>query len=429
MVQNARKHLRATLQTGQSLEEPELSLDHIVSVTIGGLTVGMIYALIALGYTMVYGVLKFINFAHGEVFTIGGYVAAFTLLYLGVSDDMSPLVLAGCIALALVAAVLVPMTIGFLVERIAYRPLRGRSRIIPLLSAIGVSIVMQQLIILVFGPTPVTMPTLAIGSAAFDVFGIRIRVLAVVIITVSALLMLGLTYLVKSTRIGKAMRATSQDMEAAEMMGIDTNKTIAFTFIVGSALAGVGGLLVVMYYGSLKYDAGFLYGLKAFTSAVLGGIGNIPGAVVGALVLGMTETYGVSLDLGLLAWFLVAGLILGLYVQMVRVPRRRLQHIADDRRTPAYERSINNVYRLTPYYGVKTLLSERTDALLWVSAAHAMRLMFGNIFLAVSAAVMFANATYRIDTRWQPVIAFVVLMVILMFRPSGILGEAITEKV
>jgi branched-chain amino acid transport system permease protein len=406
-----------------------VSLDHIVSVTIGGITVGMIYALIALGYTMVYGVLKFINFAHGEVFTIGGYVAAFTLLALGVSDDMSPLVLAGCIVLALLAAVIVPMVIGFLIERIAYRPLRGRSRIIPLLSAIGVSIVMQQLIILVFGPTPVSMPSLAIGSASFTVGGIRIRVLAVVIIAISSALMLGLTYLVKSTRIGKAMRATSQDMEAAEMMGIDTNRTIAFTFIVGSALAGIGGFLVVMYYGSLKYDAGFLYGLKAFTSAVLGGIGNIPGAVVGALVLGMTETYGVSLDLGFMAWFVVAGLLLGLYVQMVRVPRRRLQHIADDRRTPAYEKTITNLYRLTPYYGFKTLLAERTDALLSVSAAHAVRLMFGNLFLAVVAAVMFANATFRIDTRWQPVIAFVVLMVILMFRPSGILGEAITEKV
>ncbi|MRS12358.1 MAG: branched-chain amino acid ABC transporter permease [Actinobacteria bacterium] len=406
-----------------------MSLDHIVTVTVGGLTVGMIYALIALGYTMVYGVLKFINFAHGEVFTIGGYTAAFTLLALGVNDAMSPIVMAGCILLALLAAVIAPMTVGFLIERIAYRPLRGRSRIIPLLSAIGVSIVMQQLIILVFGPTPVSMPALALGSASFSLGGIRIRVLAVVIIVVSALLMIGLTYLVRSTRIGKAMRATSQDMEAAEMMGIDTNKTIAFTFIVGSALAGIGGLLVVMYYGSLKYDAGFLYGLKAFTSAVLGGIGNIPGAVVGALVLGMTETYGVSLDLGFLAWFVLAGLVLGLYIQMVRVPGRRLQHIAEDRRTPEYEKSVKNVYRLAPYFAVKTLLAERTDALLSVSAEHAVRLMCGNAFLAASAAAMFVFGDVRIDTRWQPVIAFVVLMVILMFRPSGILGEAITEKV
>lgn len=406
-----------------------MSLDHVVSVTIGGLTVGMIYALIALGYTMVYGVLKFINFAHGEVFTVGGYVSAFTLLTLGVNDSMSPLVIAGCLVIAALAAVLVPMTVGFLIERIAYRPLRGRARIIPLLSAIGVSIVLQQLIIIIFGPKPVAMPTLTISSASLDVFGIRIRVLALIIIVVSAMLMAGLTYLVRSTRIGKAMRATSQDAEAAEMMGIDTNKTIAFTFVVGSALAGIGGLLVIMYYGSMKFDAGFLYGLKAFTAAVLGGIGNIPGAVVGAIVLGMTETYGVSVDLGFMAWFVVAGVILGLYVQMVRVPRQRLVHIAEDRRTPEYERAIVNVYRLTPYHGVKTLLAERTDALLSVSAQHAVRLMAGNIFLTVVAAVMFANSSARIDTRWQPVIAFVVLMVILMFRPSGILGEAITEKV
>ncbi len=406
-----------------------MSLDHIISVTIGGLTVGMIYALIALGYTMVYGVLKFINFAHGEIFTIGGYVAAFTLLTLGVNEQTSIPVVIGCLLIAAVAATVVPMTIGFLVERIAYRPLRGRARIIPLLSAIGVSIVMQQLIIIIFGSKPVTIPTLAISSASVGFLGVRVRVLALVIIFVSAALMAALTYLVRSTRIGKAMRATSQDMEAAEMMGIDTNKTIAFTFIVGSALAGIGGLLVIMYYGSLKYDAGFLYGLKAFTAAVLGGIGNIPGAVVGAIVLGMTETYGVSLDLGFMAWFVVAGLLLGLYVQMVRVPRRRLKHVSDDRRTPEYERSVMRVYRLTPYYAVKTLLAERTDALLSVSASHAVRLMAGNLFLATVAAVMFANATVRIDTRWQPVIAFSVLMVILMFRPSGILGEAITEKV
>ena len=406
-----------------------MSLDHIISVTIGGLTVGMIYALIALGYTMVYGVLKFINFAHGEVFTIGGYVAATTLFALGVKEGTSGAALAGALLAALVASILAPLAIGFLIERIAYRPLRGRPRIIPLLSAIGVSIILQQLIIIVFGPTPITMPTLPFTSASVTLFGVEIRVLALVIIVGSLLLMAALTYLVRATRIGKAMRATSQDMEAAEMMGIDTNKTIAFTFVVGSALAGIGGLLVLMYYGSLKFDAGFLYGLKAFTSAVLGGIGNIPGAVVGALVLGMTETYGVSVDLGFLAWFVVAGLVLGLYVQMVRVPRRRLQHVADDRRTPQYERAILNIYRLAPYYAVKTLLGERTDALLSVSARHAVRLTLGNLFLAATAAVMFANGSARIDTRWQPVIAFSVLMVILMFRPSGILGERITEKV
>ena len=406
-----------------------MSLDHIISVTVGGLTVGMIYALIALGYTMVYGVLKFINFAHGEVFTIGGYVAATTLFALGVTEGSSGPALAGALLAALVASILAPVVVGFLIERIAYRPLRGRPRIIPLLSAIGVSIVLQQLIIIVFGPTPITMPTLPLASASVTLFGVEVRVLALVIIFGSLLLMGALTYLVRATRIGKAMRATSQDMEAAEMMGIDTNKTIAFTFVVGSALAGIGGLLVLMYYGSLKFDAGFLYGLKAFTAAVLGGIGNIPGAVVGALVLGMTETYGVSVDLGFLAWFVVAGLILGLYVQMVRVPRRRLQHIAEDRRTPEYERAITNVYRLAPYYAVKVLLSERTDALLSVSARHAVRLTLGNLFLAILAAVMFANGSARIDTRWQPVIAFAVLMVILMFRPSGILGERITEKV
>lgn len=406
-----------------------MSIEHVIGVTISGLTVGMIYALIALGYTMVYGVLKFINFAHGEVFTIGGYIAATTLLTLGVSDSMPTLTIIGCVLLSVLVAVVVPVVIGFLIERIAYRPLRGRSRIIPLLSAIGVSIILQQMIIIVFGPTPITMPTLAMNVASINIGGVRIRLLALVIIAVSLLLMGALSYLVRATRIGKAMRATSQDMEAAEMMGIDTNKTIAFTFIVGSALAGIGGLLVVMYYGSLKYDAGFVYGLKAFTAAVLGGIGNIPGAVVGAIVLGMAETYGVSVDLGFLAWFIVVGLILGLYVQMVRVPAKRLKHISEEKRTPEYEKSLVDLYRLTPYSAVKTLLGHRTDALLSVSAKHAIRLLLGNVFLALTAAAMFANATTRINTRWQPVITFVVLMVILMFRPSGILGEHVTEKV
>ncbi|MDZ4654377.1 MAG: branched-chain amino acid ABC transporter permease [Coriobacteriia bacterium] len=406
-----------------------MSLDHIVTVTVGGLTVGMIYALVALGYTMVYGVLEFINFAHGEVFTVGGYVAAFTLFALGVSDQMATGAVIGCLLLALVFSIAVPAALGLLIERVAYRPLRGRSRIMPLLSAIGVSIVLQQLIIIIFGPTPVTMPTLGINSASVSIGGARIRVLALVIIAVSLVIMAGLTYLVKATRIGKAMRATSQDMEAAEMMGIETNRTIAFTFVVGSALAGIGGLLVVMYYGSLKFDAGFLYGLKAFTAAVLGGIGNIPGAVVGALVLGLTETYGVSVDLGFLAWFVVAGLLMGLYIQFVLAPKRRLQHISEDRRTPHYERSIANVYRLAPYLAVRTLMVERTDALLSVSAKHAVRLMLGNVFLTVTAVVLFINGSARIDTRWQPVIAFAVLMVILMFRPAGILGKHIMEKV
>jgi branched-chain amino acid transport system permease protein len=279
-----------------------MSFEHVFGLTVSGITVGMIYALIALGYTMVYGVLEFINFAHGEIFTIGGYLAASTLMWAGV-DGSTPLgVKVAYFAAALTLSIVITSSIGWLVERIAYRPLRGRSRIIALLSAIGMSIFLQNLIIVIYGPEPIIMPTAVVPAGFITVFGARIRILQIIIIASSILMMGILTYLVKSTRIGKAMRATSQDMEAAEMMGIDTNRTIAFTFIVGSALAAIGGFLVAMYYGSLQYDTGFLYGLKAFTAAVLGGIGNIPGAVVGSLILGIAENWGVGLSLRLLSY-------------------------------------------------------------------------------------------------------------------------------
>ena len=201
-----------------------MTFEHIFGLTISGLTVGMIYALIALGYTMVYGVLEFINFAHGEVFTIGGYLAATTLIWSGV-DDSTPLgAKIGFFVLALVVSIVLTSLLGWLIERIAYRPLRGASRIIPLLSAIGVSIFLQNMIILVWGTPPIIMPTAIVPSGFVTIFGVNIRTLAFVIIGVSIVLMAILTFIIKRTRIGKAMRATSQDMEAAEMMGMEAKK-------------------------------------------------------------------------------------------------------------------------------------------------------------------------------------------------------------
>jgi branched-chain amino acid transport system permease protein len=406
-----------------------MSFDQVFSLTVSGITVGMIYALIALGYTMVYGVLEFINFAHGDVFTFGGFVAATILIRAGLSDSSPLLLRLSWLLAAIVLAVLITVALGLGIERIAYRPLRGRSRIIPLLSAIGVSIILENMMILVFGPESIIVPQAVIPMQFVTIFGSRIRVLALIIIGVSIVLMLVLTYIVRSTRIGKAMRATSQDREAAEMMGIETNRTIAFTFAVGSALAAIGGLLVAMFYGSLTWDAGFIYGLKAFTAAVLGGIGSIPGAVIGSLILGLAENYGVGLNLGLLAWFFVVGLAGGLYIQFVRAPRQRLKHVREEERTPAYERNLVRQYRLTPYYAIRTILGPRTDALVAVSARHALRIMLGNVFLAVAAAAFFLNGNYQIDPEWQNVIAFVVLMIVLLFRPAGILGEHVPEKV
>ena len=406
-----------------------MTFEHVFGLTVSGITVGMIYALIALGYTMVYGVLQLINFAHGEVFTIGGYIAASTLIWIGV-DASTPLpVKIAYFALAVAISLVLTAALGWLIERIAYRPLRGRSRIIALLSAIGTSIFLQNLLVVIFGPEPIIMPTAIVPTGFITVFGARIRVLQVGIIVTSLLLMALLMWIVKGTRMGKAMRATSQDREAAEMMGIETNLTISFTFVIGSALASIGGFLVAMYYGSLQYDTGFLYGLKAFTAAVLGGIGNIAGAVVGSLVLGLAENWGVGLQLGVLAWLFVAGLALGLYVQMVRAPKHRIDHIAEGFRTPEYERRLKGVYRFAPVVAVKTLLSERTDALVHVSARHAIRLTLGNLALLAAAILFFANADVQFSSKWQHVISFAVLMAILMFRPSGILGDNIQEKV
>ncbi len=406
-----------------------MSFDHVFSLTVSGITVGMIYALIALGYTMVYGVLELINFAHGEVFTVGGYIAATTLIWAGI-DTTTPLwVKIGYFALAIVLSVSLTAFLGWLIERVAYRPLRGSSRIIALLSAIGVSLILQNSLILIYGPEPIIMPTSMVPSGFVEPFGVRIRTLQFVIIGASIVLMGILTYIVKSTRIGKAMRATSQDMEAAEMMGIDTNRTISFTFVIGSGLAAIGGFLVAMYYGSLQYDTGFLYGLKAFTAAVLGGIGNIPGAVVGSLILGLAEVWGVGLELGLLAWLFVGGLAIGLYFQLVRAPKARVGHISDEARTPEYEHKIAGLYRLAPFTSMRTILGERKDALADVSARHAMRLFSGNVVLAVFAVMFFMNGDVQFASKWQHAISFAVLMAILMFRPSGILGDNIQEKV
>jgi branched-chain amino acid transport system permease protein len=406
-----------------------MTFDHFFGLTVSGLTVGMIYALIALGYTMVYGVLEFINFAHGEIFTIGGYLAATTLIWIGV-DDATPLGLKFVyFIVALVVSVVLTSALGWAVERVAYRPLRGASRIIPLLSAIGVSIFLQNMIIVVWGTPPIIMPTGIIPAGIITVFGTNVRVLALIIIGLSILLMGILTFIIRRTRIGKAMRATSQDMEAAEMMGINTNWTISFTFIVGSALASVGGFMVALYYGSLNFTTGFLYGLKAFTAAVLGGIGNIPGAVVGSLILGLAENYGVGVPLGWLAWLFIAGLAVGLYIQLVRAPGQRVEHIREDIATPDYSARIVRVYRLPVPYALQVVLAERTDALLAVSARHSLRLTAGNLFLAVTAIVFVLNGDIQFATMWQPVISFGVLVLVLMFRPSGILGEHIQEKV
>lgn len=253
---------------------------------INGLTLGSIYALVALGYTMVYGILGLINFAHGDVVMIGAMVALTVASQL-VGVLPAPVVV--LIGLAVAAAVC--MVLGFSIERIAYRPLRKAPRLAPLITAIGVSIVLQQLAMIFWGrgyhPVPALLP-----SASHELFGAHFNDLQLLIMVVAGTTMAGLMLLVNRTRLGRAMRATAENPEIASLMGVDVNRIISATFVIGSALAALAGVMVSAHYGVAHYSMGFLLGIKAFTAAVLGGIGNLGGAMIGGLLLGIIEALG-----------------------------------------------------------------------------------------------------------------------------------------
>ena len=263
-----------------------------------GLTDGALYALIALGYTMVYGIIELINFAHGDVFTMGGMIGIllFSLLGLvpGRSYNLGLLVvpiLLGVMAVTMLINGLLNITI----ERVAYRPLRHQPRLAPLITAVGMSFILEGIMFVWHGPNFVEAPDL-LPSVRFSPFGVNFDTREVIIILTAVGLMLALTSFVEFTRLGKAMRATAQDQDAATLMGVDINRTISVTFFIGAALAAVGGMLWAFYYGSVRFDTGFGAGLAAFTAAVFGGIGNIQGAALGALVIGLVrafnDTYG-----------------------------------------------------------------------------------------------------------------------------------------
>ena len=253
---------------------------------INGLSVGAIYALVAVGYTMVYGILKLINFAHGEVFMLGGMVSLLLATWLGWTGPLALLVV-------LAAAVLVCGTVGFTIERLAYRPLRGRPRITSLITAIGVSLLIQyggqqkQ----VFGPTDRVFPDVwpALRGAFTTSGGIVISYVDIVVISLAVLLMLVLTYIVLYTKSGLALRAVSHSFDTASLMGVNIDRVVSFTFVLGSALAAAGGLLYAIKYLTINPLSGLIPGLKAFVAAVLGGIGSIPGAVAGGILLGLVE--------------------------------------------------------------------------------------------------------------------------------------------
>jgi branched-chain amino acid transport system permease protein len=262
---------------------------------VNGLTLGSVYALIALGYSMVYGVLQLLNFAHGEVYMIGAFIgwSVFSLLAPG---DTLLLPAAVIILFMLLAAMVGSGFLGILIEWFAYRPLRNAPRIVPLISALGTSFFLQNAVLLVAGARYRTYQTglLIPRTWTIPVLGATVSFTRILVMVMAVLLMVALHYLVRKTRLGKAMRATAQDREAAAMMGIDVDRVIVVTFFIGSALGGAAGVLVGLLFTQIYHYMGFTAGLKGFTAAVCGGIGNIPGAMLGGLFLGLVESIGVG---------------------------------------------------------------------------------------------------------------------------------------
>ncbi len=294
---------------------------------INGITIGSFYALVALGYTMVYGVLKMINFAHGDLFMWGAYLGLTGLTFLvGIFTQGSAWLILPIVIFVLTLTALV----GVLVERIAYRPLRNAGRLAPIISALGVAFILQSLARNLYGASWKTYPQdITPGGGLLLAAGVRISTMQIIVLAVSFLLMGGLYLFVQTTRTGTAMRAVSLDHGVARLMGIDVDRIIAIVFVIGPGLGGIAGLIVALYYGSFDFTLGWTFGLKAFIAAILGGIGNIPGAMLGGMFLGVIETL----------------------------------------------------------------------------------------------------ASGYISPQWKDVIAYIILIVILIFRPTGILGERVAEKV
>ncbi|MEP7208840.1 MAG: branched-chain amino acid ABC transporter permease, partial [Casimicrobiaceae bacterium] len=268
-------------------------MDTFLQQMINGLTLGSVYAIVALGYTMVYGIIQLINFAHGEVVMIGAMVAYTTIVVMtGADIPLPPVVI---VLIGTLVAIPVCMAVGYTLERVAYRPLRGAPRLAPLITAIGLSIILQHLAMIIWSRNPLAYPQI-IKTTLFHLTstpnGAAITNVQIVIIGTSLAMMGGLLALIYRTKLGVAMRATAQNQQVAGLMGIDINKVISLTFVIGAGLGAVAGVMVGTYYGIAQYQMGFLLGLKAFSAAVLGGIGNVAGAMLGGMLLGVIEALG-----------------------------------------------------------------------------------------------------------------------------------------
>ncbi|MBP9712611.1 MAG: branched-chain amino acid ABC transporter permease [Sterolibacterium sp.] len=327
-------------------------MDILLQQLINGLTLGSLYAIVALGYTMVYGIIQLINFAHGEVVMIGAMIALSVIMAL-TGHGLPPLV---CVLAGLAVAMPACMALGYFLERVAYRPLRRAPRLAPLITAIGMSIILQQLAMVFWSRNTLAFPQI-LPDTTYALAGARISSLQIAILLICLAMMAGLALIVYRTRLGAAMRATAENADVARLMGVDVDRVIAVTFVMGAALAAVAGLLVGMYYGVAHYAMGSLLGMKAFSAAVLGGIGNIPGAMVGGLLLGLVEALGTG-------------------------------YIGD----------LSDLCQYAPL------------ARLWADqCAHG-----GNLVL--------------FGSNYQDVFAFVVLILVLVFRPSGLLGERVADR-
>jgi branched-chain amino acid transport system permease protein len=261
-------------------------MDIFLQQILNGLLLGSIYALVALGYTMVYGILGLINFAHGDIVMVGALVAFSVIAALGASLPAASVVL-----IATAAAIVVCVGLGLVMERTAYRPLRQAPRLAPLITGIGVSILIQYSAALVWSKQYLAVPEI-IKPGKIEFGGAQITTLQAFIFVLACIIMAALLWFVKTSRMGRAMRATEQNPDVAGLMGVDTNQVIAFTFALGASIGAIAGVMVLLYYGQGHYFMGFMLGLKAFTAAVLGGIGNIPGAMLGGLLLGLIESLG-----------------------------------------------------------------------------------------------------------------------------------------
>ncbi len=264
-------------------------MEYFIQQLINGLTIGAIYGLIAIGYTMVYGIIGMVNFAHGDVYMIGAFHAMIMLLICGtLGISWVPFQL----ALMLIVSIILTSAYGWTIERIAYRPLRGSPRLAPLISAIGVSIVLQNFVQLAQGPRPKPVESVIPGGFQLmerDGFIVQLGYLQIVIMVLTVVLMTGFALLIAKTSLGRAQRACEQDMKMASLLGVDVDKTISWTFVMGAALAAVAGMMVTLYWSVNDFYIGFVAGIKAFTAAVLGGIGSLPGAMLGGVLIGLIE--------------------------------------------------------------------------------------------------------------------------------------------